>query len=118
MATKRIDWLGCLPFEGPERLLPTGIAYMPPNIGKEDLIKNIITSDKSGKVMDVVVDEEIYTKYGSGILIGTADGKRITREDWYEKYNHSDGLKLALIRDMNMKGVVKEVKLGLGANVK
>lgn len=106
-STAAIDWNGCLPFTGPEAALPTGIAHLPKGINVLDLLlPDSIKRTRSGGVLSVKIDEDTYKElvetYGSGqILIATANGKGLTREAWYEQMGKSDGLKLAIIRELN-----------------
>jgi hypothetical protein len=65
-----------------------------------------VKKTKSGGILSVTIDEEVYKElvatYGSGqILIANANGKAMTRDAWYEQMGHSDGLKLAIIRELN-----------------
>jgi hypothetical protein len=47
--------------------------------------------------------KKVMATYGpKGILIREANGSLLTREEWYEKMGHTDGLKLAVIREMNI----------------
>ena len=102
-----IDWNGCLPFTGPEAALPAGLAHLPKGIEVLDLLaEGSIKRTKSGGILSVKIDEDVYRElvatYGNGqILISTANGKGITREQWYEQMGQSDGLRLAIIRELN-----------------
>jgi hypothetical protein len=102
-----IDWNKCLEFEGPEAALPTGLAHLPQGIEVLDmLLPDSVKRTISGGVLSVQIDEEVYKQlvatYGSGqILIANASGHAMTREQWYEQMGHSDGLKLAIIRELN-----------------
>ena len=65
-----------------------------------------IKRTKSGGVLSVKIDEETYKElvdtYGEGqFLISTANGKGLTRTQWYNQMGQSDGLKLAIIRELN-----------------
>ena len=100
-----INWLECVPFTGPEAALPTGLAHLPKGIEVLDMLKEVKRT-KSGGVLSVTIDEDVYRElvntYGAGqILIANANGKAMTREQWYEQMGHSDGLKLAIIRELN-----------------
>ena len=114
-----IDWNECLPFTGPEASLPTGLAHLPKGIEVLDMLKpDSVKRTRSGGVLSVEIDEEVYKQllatYGNGqILIATAQGKGITREAWYEQMGQSDGLKLAIIRELNKgEGAAKPFKIG------
>jgi hypothetical protein len=102
-----IDWNSCLPFKGPEGKLPTGLAHLPKGIEALDmLLEGSIKKTRSGGVLSVQIDEEVYKQlvetYGSEqILIATANGNSLTREQWYAQMGQSDGLKLAIIRELN-----------------
>ena len=102
-----INWLECAPFTGPEAALPTGLAHLPRGINVLDmLLPDSVKRTRSGGVLSVKIDEEVYAElvatYGSGqILIANANGKAMTREQWYEQMGQSDGLKLAIIRELN-----------------
>jgi|GEM_PF-1532160 len=104
---KEIDWNECVPFTGPEAALPTGLAHLPKGIEVLDMLKpDSVKRTRSGGVLSLEIDEEIYKQlvatYGSGqILIANANGEGITREQWWEQMGHSDGLKLAIIRELN-----------------
>lgn len=104
------DWNECLPWTGPESQLPSGMGHLPMGISVLDLLQEgSVKRTRSGGVLTLKIDEEVYQAlvetYGSSqILISTAQGGRMTREEWYEKYNHSDGLKLAIIRELNKDG--------------
>jgi hypothetical protein len=104
---KEIDWNECLPFTGPEAALPTGLAHLPKGIEVLDmLLPDSVKKTRSGGILSIKIDEETYKQlvetYGSGqILIATAQGKGITREQWYEQMGQSDGLRLAIIRELN-----------------
>ena len=100
-----INWLECVPFTGPEAALPTGLAHLPKGIEVLDMLKEVKRT-KSGGVLSVTIDEDVYKElvatYGPGqILIANANGKALTREQWYEQMGQSDGLKLAIIRELN-----------------
>lgn len=112
-----IDWNECLPWDGPESQLPSGMGHLPENISILDmLLPDSVKRTRSGGVLTLKIDEEVYQAlvetYGaSQILISTAQGGRITREQWYEQYGHSDGLKLAIIRELNKGGETKPFKI-------
>lgn len=112
-----IDWNGCLPFTGPEAALPTGLAHLPKGIAVLDmLLPDSVKRTRSGGVLSVKIDEEVYAElvstYGSGqILIASAGGKAMTREQWYEQMGQSDGLKLAIIRELNKEEPTKPFKI-------
>lgn len=102
---KEIDFNSCIPFTGPEAALPTGLAYLPKGIEALDMLKDVKKTN-SGGILSVTIDEEIYKElvatYGEGqILIANANGKALTRSQWYEQMGQSDGLKLAIIRELN-----------------
>lgn len=113
----QIDWNECLPFTGPESLLPTGMGHLPEGISTLDLLKEgSVKRTKSGGVLKVEIDEDVYAAlvetYGSKqILISTANGGRMTREEWYDAFGHSDGLKLAIIRELNKGEEQKPFKI-------
>jgi hypothetical protein len=104
---EEIDWNECLPFTGPEAALPTGLAHLPKGIEVLDmLLPDSVKRTRSGGVLSVQIDEDVYKElvatYGSGqILIANANGERMTREQWYNQMGQSDGLKLAIIRELN-----------------
>ena len=104
-----IDWNECLPFTGPESQLPTGVAHLPKGISVLDMLKEgSVKKTKSGGILSLEIDNDVYDQlvetYGSGqILIATAGGHGITRETWYEQFGQSDGLRLAIIRELNKK---------------
>ena len=105
MPNDDIDWNDCLPFTGPESLLPTG-THMPKGISVLDMIREgSLKRTASGGIISLEVDNDAYAEltatYPGQILIATADGDMITREAWYEQFNQSDGLKLAIIRELN-----------------
>ena len=105
MPNDEIDWLSCLPFTGPESLLPTG-THMPTGITVLDMIREgSLKRTASGGIISLEVDNDVYAEltatYPGQILIATADGDMITREAWYAQFNQSDGLKLAIIRELN-----------------
>ena len=100
-----VDWNECLPFTGPESLLPTG-THLPTGISALDLMKEgSLKKTKSGGILSLEVDNDVYAELGKTypgqILIATAGGKLITREAWYEQFGQSDGLRLAIIRELN-----------------
>lgn len=107
MTETNINWLECLKFEGPESALPTGLAHLPKGIEVLDmLLPDSVKRARSGGVLSVKIDEDVYKElletYGPGqILIANANGKAMTREQWWEQMGHSDGLKLAIIRELN-----------------
>jgi hypothetical protein len=45
-------------------------------------------------------------------LIANANGERMTREQWYNQMGQSDGLKLAIIRELNKGPGQKPFKVG------
>lgn len=102
-----IDWNECVPFTGPEAALPTGMAHLPKGISILDmLLPDGVKKTRSGGILSVAIDEGTYKSlietYGSDqILIATANGERLTREEWYAQMGQSDGLKLAIIRELN-----------------
>ena len=105
MPNDEIDWNGCLEFTGPESLLPTG-THMPKGITVLDMIKEgSLKKTASGGIISLEVDNDTYAEltatYPGQILIATADGNMITREAWYAQFGQSDGLKLAIIRELN-----------------
>lgn len=101
------DWNECLPYTGPEAALPTGVRHLPKGISVLDMVlEGSVKKTRSGGILSVKIDEDIYQElcatYGNGqILIATATGGGITREQWYDQMGHSDGLKLAIIRELN-----------------
>jgi hypothetical protein len=116
---EKIDWNTCLEFTGPEAALPTGLAHLPKGIEVLDmLLPDSVKRTRSGGVLSLQIDEEIYKQlvatYGSGqILIATANGDGITREQWYAQMGQSDGLKLAIIRELNKSpNAPKPIKIG------
>ena len=115
---EEIDWGKCCEFEGPEAALPTGIAHLPKGIEVLDmLLPDSIKRTRSGGVLSVQIDEDVYKElvatYGSGqILIANANGAAMTREQWYNQMGQSDGLKLAIIRELNKGPVGKPFKVG------
>jgi len=104
---EEIDWLSCSEYTGPEAALPTGLAHLPKGIEVLDMLfPDGVKRTRSGGVLSVQIDEEIYKElvetYGSGqILIANANGQAMTREQWYHAMGQSDGLKLAIIRELN-----------------
>jgi hypothetical protein len=112
-----IDWLNCLRFDGPESMLPTGMAHLPAGIEVMDMLKEgSVKRTRSGGILKVEIDEDVYEAlvetYGSKqILIATANGGRMTREEWYKQFNRSDGLKLAIIRELNKDGETKPFEI-------
>jgi hypothetical protein len=118
MTEEKIDWNECLPFTGPEAALPTGLAHLPKGIEVLDMLKEgSIKRTKSGGVLSVQIDEDVYKElistYGPGqILIANANGKGMTREQWYAERRQSDGLKQAIIRELNKGPAAKPFKVG------
>lgn len=98
--------------------MPTGMAHLPVGISVLDmLVEDSVKRTRSGGILTLKIDEDVYQAlvetYGSSqILIATAQGGRMTREEWYESYNHSDGLKLAIIRELNKGGETKPFVIG------
>jgi hypothetical protein len=119
MPNDEIDWNDCLPFTGPESLLPTG-THMPKGISALDMLKEgTMKKTKSGGILSLEVDNDVYAElseiYPGQILIATADGNMITREAWYEQFGQSDGLRLAIIRELN-KGPNTPKTVEIGGN--
>jgi len=112
-----IDWNSCVEFDGPESALPTGMAHLPKGISVLDMLADV-KKTKSGGILSVTIDEEVYKElvatYGEGqILIANANGKAMTRTQWYNQMGQSDGLKLAIIRELNKgEGARKPFKIG------
>ena len=112
-----VDWNECLPWTGPESQLPSGMGHLPVGISVLDLLQEgSVKRTRSGGVLTLKIDEDVYQAlvetYGaSQILISTARGGRMTREQWYEAYGHSDGLKLAIIRELNKGGESKPFEI-------
>ena len=98
------DWNDCIPFTGPEAMMPLGVLIMTPGITIEDLIVDT-KKTPTGKVFDVILDEEIISEIsgpdGKGILIADATGKgNMTRQEFYDTHSQMDGLKSWAIRKL------------------
>lgn len=116
-ATGEIDWLQCLKFEGPEAE-ETQLTYLPPTIKPEDLIvPGSIEYAPSGGIIDLQVNNELYDRIirargPKAILITSADGERMTREEWYNKKGQTDGLKVALMQHLVRKKMGPGIHIG------
>lgn len=104
---QEVDWIACLPFEGPERLLPLGVIISTPGIFIEDLIKEVKRLP-NGKPYDVILDEDsikaLSGEDGLGILIEDATGLgHQTRLQFYETHGKRDGLKNWALRKIYRK---------------
>jgi hypothetical protein len=92
-----IDWLTCITWDGPEKNQPLGGWIRNPELWILDLVQSVIRTD-SGKAVDVVMNEDLVTRVtgadGRGILItDPSEGKLMTREEFYNAHNQTDGLK-------------------------
>ena len=105
------DWLDCLPFTGPEAMMPLGMIITIPGITIDDLIVDT-KKTRTGKIYDVVLDEDIIKEIsgpdGSGILIVDAVGAgNLTRQQFYDSHGQRDGLKGWAVRHLYLENEEK-----------
>jgi hypothetical protein len=97
------EWLECLPWDGEEKSLATGGQIRAPGMVVGDFIKTVVKAPKSGAVIAVLIDEDIYSTviatYGErGVVMAEPDsGNLFTRKEWKDKHG-TDGLALWAIR--------------------
>jgi hypothetical protein len=89
-------WLECIPWDGNENALPSGLMISAPGVSIKELIK------PNTKGLDTKIDEErfdtIVRAYGKRcIRIMDPSGKNLSRWEWKEAYG-TDGLLLYAIR--------------------
>lgn len=118
------EWLGCLPWDGEEKSLPTGGQIRNPNLGILDFVEEYVVlkdgkiikvkDPKVGKLINVEIYEELFDElvkvYGKrAVVISRSDPPKdpnepfmLTRWEWRDKYK-TDGLKLWAIRAANQK---------------
>ncbi len=107
---EEIDWLQCIAWDGEEKSLPTGGQIRAPGVVIQDFVKTIIKAPKSGAVIGVVIDEDVYnaivSTYGErGVVITESDsGNQLTRREWTDKYG-TDGLALWAIRSLYLENI-------------
>ena len=117
---------GCIPFTGIEADIPDGVIGLPAGIFAETLIKSVVVFDDNTetglaevKRVDLKGDEKIVNvKFweerinemltGSGIWIVDANGKKMSREDWFNslspitgKPRQTDGLAIFAMKKLN-----------------
>jgi hypothetical protein len=107
MPEDEINWLDCLPFTGPEAMMPLGVIISTPGITIEDLIVDT-KKTPTGKTFDVILDEEVISEIsgpdGLGILIVDATGGgNMTRQQFYDSHGQRDGLKGWAVRHLYLK---------------
>lgn len=121
------NWLEkCVPFEGIEADIPDGIIGLPAGIFAEELIKSVIVFDDNTedglaeiKRVDLKGNEDIVNvKFweariaalltGSGIWIVDVNGKKMSREDWFNSISpvtgvarQTDGLAIFAMKKLN-----------------
>ena len=105
------NWLGdCIPFTGIEADIPDGVIGLPAGIFAETLVKSVVVFDDNAetglaeiKRVDLKGDEKIVNvKFwegrikelltGSGIWIVDANGKKMSREEWFNSISPVTGL--------------------------
>jgi hypothetical protein len=102
------EFLECIPWDGEEKSLPVGGQIRAPGVVIQDLVKTVIKAPKSGAVIAIEIDEEVYNTivktYGErGIIITESDsGNQITRKEWKDKYG-TDGLALWAIKALYLE---------------
>ena len=92
-----IDWNDCPVWTGPEQDEPLGGVIMNPELWVLDLVKTVIRTD-SGKAVSVAMNEDLVASVtganGRGILIADpSTGTLLTRTEFYDAHNQTDGLK-------------------------
>jgi hypothetical protein len=104
------EWLECVPWDGEEKSLPLGGEIRPPGMVIQDFVKTVVKAPKSGAVIAVLIDEEVYNTvvatYGErGIVISEPEtANKLTRHEWKAKYS-TDGLALWAIRDLYLDNI-------------
>jgi hypothetical protein len=120
---EEIEWLECLPWNGEEKSLPLNGQIRAPGVVIQDFVKTVIKAPKSGAVIGVVIDEDVYNAiiatYGErGVVITESDsGNQLTRREWKDKYG-TDGLALWAIRGLYLENTGPGVQVMRPAGTK